>query len=212
MGQFQMHPLGDSAISVLVGDKALSLAAHVRSLQIPGVTDVVIAFDHLGIYFEPSIVDFEVLQAAINAPVQNHPIVSKTHVVPICYELGNDLDYVCESLSTETIRYHLSHALECLAIGFCPGFPYLGWLDPVISGLPRKTTPATRVEPGTVAIVGNLCGIYPMVRPGGWWQIGRTPLEIVYEQDNYFPIRVGDKVEFARIDELEFSKLLGERL
>jgi allophanate hydrolase subunit 1 len=31
-------------------------------------------------------------------------------------------------------------------------------------------------------------------------------------EDNYFPLRVGDRVRFRRIDEREFAKLKGARL
>jgi inhibitor of KinA len=54
--------------------------------------------------------------------------------------------------------------------------------------------------------------IYPLPRPGGWHLIGRTPVTLVDVADGYFPLRVGDRVRFTRIDDAEFRRLDGERL
>jgi KipI family sensor histidine kinase inhibitor len=57
--------------------------------------------------------------------------------------------------------------------GFAPGFAYLAGL-PVSHHVPRLDTPRTRVEPGSVAIGGGWCGVYPTASPGGWRIVGRT--------------------------------------
>jgi inhibitor of KinA len=98
------------------------------------------------------------------------------------------------------------------AIGFCPGFPYLGYLCPELCGVPRLPSPRLRVETGTVGLTGRQTGIYTEPRPGGWNLIGRTPLELVNVKDGYFPLRTGDRVRFERIDEAEFGRLQGQRL
>jgi inhibitor of KinA len=68
------------------------------------------------------------------------------------------------------------------------------------------------VEPGSVGITGRQTGIYPLPRPGGWNIIGRTPLTIVDPEAGFFPLGVGDVVQFERIDEAEYARLEGERL
>ena len=73
-------------------------------------------------------------------------------------------------------------------------------------------SPRLRVEPGSVGLTGKQTGIYPLARPGGWNLIGRTPLTIVDIDNGFFPLRVGDRVQFTRIDEAEFRRLTGERL
>lgn len=57
--------------------------------------------------------------------------------------------------------------------GFAPGFAYLTGL-PRALWLPRLDTPRHRVEPGSVAIGGEWCGVYPSASPGGWRILGRT--------------------------------------
>jgi inhibitor of KinA len=98
------------------------------------------------------------------------------------------------------------------AIGFCPGFPYLGYLPSALSGVPRLETPRVRLERGSVGLTGRQTGIYTEPRPGGWNIIGRTPFELVNVADGYFPLRTGDRVQFTRIDEREFRRLEGQRL
>ena len=55
-------------------------------------------------------------------------------------------------------------------------------------------------------------GPVPLPRPGGWNLIGRTPLAVVDVADGFFPLRVGDRVRFTRIDETEFHHMAGKRL
>jgi allophanate hydrolase subunit 1 len=42
--------------------------------------------------------------------------------------------------------------------------------------------------------------------------IGRTPLVLVDVEDNYFPLGVGDRVRFVRIDEMEYRNREGQWL
>ena len=93
-----------------------------------------------------------------------------------------------------------------------PGFPYLGYLPEKLCGVPRLNSPRIRVEPGSVGLTGRQTGIYPLPRPGGWNLIGRTPLTLVDVADGYFPLRVGDRVRFSRIESSEYERLYGMRL
>jgi inhibitor of KinA len=112
----------------------------------------------------------------------------------------------------DVIRLHTAGEYTVYAIGFCPGFPYLGYLPMELCGVPRLETPRLKVEPGSVGLTGRQTGIYTEARPGGWNLVGRTPLELVHFTDGYFPLRTGDKVHFERIDEAEFDRLCGKRL
>ena len=112
----------------------------------------------------------------------------------------------------EVIRLHAETIYTVYAIGFCPGFPYLGYLPPALCGVPRLETPRLRVEAGSVGLTGRQTGIYTEERPGGWNLIGRTPLELVNVREGYFPLRTGDRVQFERIDEGEFGRRRGQRL
>jgi inhibitor of KinA len=125
-----------------------------------------------------------------------------------------DLERVSEHtrLSVEeVISQHSGVRFTVYAIGFCPGFPYLGYLPNALVGVPRLASPRLRVEAGSVGLTGRQTGIYTEERPGGWNIVGRTPLELVNVADGYFPLRTGDQVEFRRIGVAEYRLRLGER-
>jgi len=93
-----------------------------------------------------------------------------------------------------------------------PGFPYMGYLPAELCGVGRLPSPRVRVEPGSVGVTGRQTAIYPRPSPGGWNLIGRTPVVIVDVAAGFFPLAVGDRVRFVRVDEGEFRRLEGERL
>ena len=208
-------PLGEKAylLDGLLGP-AYAWADQIRDLNWEGVTDVVPGYESVGIYVDPERFDAAHLDTLEGMPLAHSP-VPRAHRIPVCYEMGEDLDEAASALGIEEealVRAHLSVTYRCVTIGFCPGFPYLQRLDPSIAGLPRRPDPRTRVPVGSVAITGSQTGVYPLERPGGWWLIGTTPLVLVSTQDAYFPIRAGDDVSFERISEAEFETLRGRRL
>jgi inhibitor of KinA len=129
--------------------------------------------------------------------------------------MHQDMVRVCEQtgLSAEdVIRLHTSTEFMVYAIGFVPGFPYLGYLPPELCGVGRLPSPRLRVEARSVGLTGRQTGIYPLPRPGGWNLIGRTPRVIVDVAEGFFPLRVGDRVRFERIDERQYREQEGEKL
>ena len=92
-------------------------------------------------------------------------------------------------------------------LGFMPGFVYLGGMDKSIS-TPRLRNPRERLEKGSVGIAANQTGIYPLVSPGGWQIIGRTPLEL-YDHEREKPIlyEAGEYIRFVPITEKQFGEI-----
>jgi len=92
-------------------------------------------------------------------------------------------------------------------VGFSPGQPYIGGLDPKLS-LPRRATPRTRMPAGSVAIANLQTAVYPNETSGGWSIIGRTPLRVfdpAREPPSLFA--PGDRVRFMPIALSEFEQL-----
>ncbi len=222
MDMTTLVPLGDQAVLAYFPDEAAALrfAALVRKGEAPWLVDVVQAYTSVAIYFDLDQINNAGVSAyvsRINLSGSHVEIVpqSRLHRIPCCYEFQLDLARVAEHTGLppeEVIRLHTSVEFTVYAIGFCPGFPYLGYLPSAICGVPRLSAPRLRVEAGSVGLTGRQTGIYTETRPGGWNIIGRTPLELVNVADGYFPLRTGDRVRFERIDEGEFRKLLGQRL
>jgi inhibitor of KinA len=213
-----LKPLGDQAVLAYLPDEAAAVgyAAAVRAAGFTWLVDVVPAYATVGVYFNSERTGLAGVREALGnlrpAPTE---VTGRTCSVPCCYELQLDLDRVVRHTgltADEIIEKHAAREFTVYAIGFCPGFPHLGYLPPELTGVPRLPSPRLRVEPGSVGLTGRQTGLYPLARPGGWNLIGRTPLTLVDVADGYFPLRVGDRVRFQRIDRGQYECLKGERL
>jgi inhibitor of KinA len=218
-----LTPLGDQAVLAYLPDEAAAvrLAAAVRAAGPDWLQDVVPAYASVGVFFDADRVGLQVVTAWLEGlllrspPHQLTTSPPRTHTIPVCYEMQLDLTRIAEhtGLSAERIvELHTATEYTIYAVGFVPGFPYLGYLPEELRGVPRLPSPRLRVEPGSVGLAGKQTGIYPLPRPGGWNVVGRTPLTLVDVAGGYFPLRVGDRVRFERIDETEYRRREGERL
>ena len=135
--------------------------------------------------------------------------------IPIYYaeEVGKDLPLVAEASNKtveEIIKLHSDKTYDIYCLGFLPGFAYLGKTDPLLH-FPRKEKVVDDVAAGTLAIVEDQTAIYSLNSPGGWHQIGRTPIELVEEDGELtYPFAIGSKVKFKPISREEFLNLGGE--
>ena len=137
--------------------------------------------------------------------------------VPVYYgsEVGFDLENVAKasSLSIEqVIEVHSRQVYDAYAVGFAPGFAYLGIVDERIA-TPRKKTPRQFIPAGSLGIADQQTAIYPSISPGGWQIIGRTPKNMVDFSDNTNTptlINVGDQVQFIPVSKREYLKMGGE--
>lgn len=220
-----LEPLGNQAVLARFADEAgaLHFSAAVRRQNPAWLMDVVQAYASVAVFFDPEQANYAAVVAhleQLETALSRQPDVAsaeegRLHRLPCCYEFQLDLQRVAQhtGLTVESvIRLHGETVYTVYAIGFCPGFPYLGYLPPPLCGVPRLDSPRTRVEVGSVGLTGRQTGIYTEARPGGWNLVGRTPLELVHVADGYFPLRTGDRVQFKRIDEAEFRRLQGQRL
>jgi inhibitor of KinA len=215
-------PLGDQALLAYFADEeaALGFARRVGATNESWIVDVVSAYSSVAVFFDLERVNFESVKERMMALMNERAslTISKKsilHRIPCCYEFEMDLEVVAKHTglaSNEIIRLHSEREYRVYAIGFCPGFPFLGYLPDELSGVPRLASPRLQVAAGSIGLTGRQTGIYTLPRPGGWNLIGRTPLELVNVHDNYFPLHAGDRVHFERIDEKEFRRLEGERL
>jgi len=224
----KLAPLGEEAVLVYLPDEATAVrfAAAVRNANPPWLHDVVPAYGSVGVFFDADhIGTADVMQwlqsrsiSPAFTPGSAKPGASpglNGFTIPVCYEFAPDMPRVCEQTgltSDDVIRLHTATTFTVYAIGFVPGFPYMGYLPTELCGVGRLPSPRVRVEPGSVGLTGKQTGIYPLPRPGGWNLIGRTPVTIVDVASGFFPLRVGDVVRFERIDEQRYRELEGERL
>jgi KipI family sensor histidine kinase inhibitor len=213
-----LHPLGDRAFLARFPSEtdAARWAEAVRRRDWPGVTDVVLAYQTVGVYADPGQADLDDLARRLERVEPSTVELPRGAVVsiPVLYE-GDDLPEVARRLGLtveEVVAEHSGREYRVFALGFRPGFPYAGDLPESLRGLPRRESPRTRVPAGSVAVVGRQTAVYPVESPGGWHLIGRTPLRIVDVEHGHFPIRAGDRLRFVPIGRDDFEARQGELL
>ncbi|WP_057831578.1 5-oxoprolinase subunit PxpB [Colwellia sp. TT2012] len=135
--------------------------------------------------------------------------------LPSYYSLESGMDLVRiakhAKLSVEqVIALHQGQEYRVYAIGFAPGFAYLGEVDERIA-MPRLTSPRLKVPKGAVAIADRQTAVYPAQSPGGWNIIGLCPVDMFNPQAKpVMPLAVGDRVKFIAIDRQQYLNLGGK--
>lgn len=176
--------------------------------------DVVPAYHSLTIFFKDPISDSLELK---NSLQETYTLISEVTKesgriwkIPVVYGgmYGPDFDSVCKVLNMkpdELIEKHTAPTYDVHFIGFLPGFPYLGGLDPELH-LARKDIPSASIVPGSVGIGGSQTGIYPVKSPGGWQIIGNTPFPL-FDLGRKPPIVIQstDRIHFYSIPESEME-------
>ncbi len=145
------------------------------------------------------------LEQWLNAPPPES--LGALHEIPIWYA-GEDLPEVARlcSLSVErVIELHSASEYRVGAIGFAPGFAYLGEL-PERLALPRRATPRTAVPAGSLAIAERQTAIYPQASPAGWHLLGLCPWRLFEAgREPPCPLALGDRVRFVAVDEARYQ-------
>ena len=214
-------PSGDQALTVEFGeeiDPALNarvLELDRRAAGLTGVVETIPTYRSLLVVYDPGVVGFEDLGAALldlARDLSGEETTGTVWDVPVCYggEHGIDLEQTAQThgiTPDELVRRHMAPTYRCYMIGFLPGFAYLGGLDQSIA-TPRRVSPRLETPAGTISIGGIQALVASLAAPSGWHLLGRTPVR------NFMPtrepaviIRPGDEVRFRRIDAAEFALL-----
>ena len=222
--RLRYHPLGDSAFSIRFEQKispqvhraVQSLAEAIAREGIPGLIECVPSYAEIVVHYNPQLLPYRSLLQRLKASesqlAPDEPPSANVIEIPVCYEppYAPDLEHVARhnDLTTDqVIALHSNPSYRVYMLGFTPGFPYLGGLDPRLA-TPRQEKPRLRVEAGSVGIAGEQTGIYPIASPGGWQVIGRSPFPLFApESAKPFPIEPGDHIRFKPISQTEFVRL-----
>ena len=209
---------GDQAVVVEFGsviDPGINALVHrtaeaIEESNIEGVLEMVPTYRSLLIYYDPLQVSLPELQEDISAlAIGDGETQDEFRIVeiPTLYgrEHGPDLEFVAQNAGmteSEVISLHSGTDYLVYTMGFSPGFPYLGGLDPRLN-TPRLQSPRTLIPSGSVGIAETQTGVYPVASPGGWRLIGRSPLRLF---DPYASpptvINAGDRVRFVALDDV----------
>ena len=194
-------------------------AAHLRQSMGELLIDLVPSYASLLVIYDPLQTDHYFVRAQIRSATQNLLQPSEQQQgnlisLPVYYSLesGPDLQELADnaSLSVEqVIEIHQQTEYRVYAIGFAPGFAYLGEVDERIAA-PRLATPRQKVPRGAVAIADRQTAVYPAQSPGGWNLIGLCP-EPMFDPNAIpsMPVQAGDRVRFNAIDREQYLALGG---
>jgi inhibitor of KinA len=207
------EPYGENGIRIIFG-KEINADVHkevrtsyelLRSVELEGVVEIVPSFVSCLVIFDPRITSYEQLLPAIGE-VYGRPDVKlpepAMHEIPVQYggEYGPDLEFVseyCGLTEEQVIGLHTASVYTVYAVGFMPGFPYLGPLDRRLF-TPRLETPRLKVPEGSVGLAQLQTGIYTFESPGGWRIIGKTDRKLFNCESNpYSVFKLGDRVRFV---------------
>ena len=201
------------------GDKVRQAESLIRAHMANDIVDLVASYASILVVFNMLDIDHHQLRKKLRSLLSNmnSAVMEKGRLVelPVYYsvESGPDLVRIAQhtGLTIEKI-IELHQAQECLvyAIGFAPGFAYLGEVDSRIA-MPRLATPRQVVPQGAVAIADRQTAVYPSSSPGGWNIIGLCPQRMFdVNAEVTMPVSVGDRVKFKAIAEDDFYALGGE--
>ena len=160
----KLEPLGDSAVIATLGsgiDEAtlasvLEFAAAIAAAKRPGITDVVPAYATVTAFYDPAQFSeppgdaydavCRFLESCDAGGAHAVAVAGNTVEIPVCYggDFGPDLADVaahCRLSAAEVVALHSGADYLVHAIGFTPGFPYLGGLPDALR-TPRRDTPA----------------------------------------------------------------------
>lgn len=212
-----------------------SLRARILAEHGDVVAEVVPAYGSLLVYYEPRLVRTYDLQQLLEQLAAETPWLcspwsldntapGKLVEVPVYYyaaeqesansnasTVAGDMAKVCAATGlsqAEVVALHTSTEYQVYALGFAPGFAYLGQLPEALQ-IPRLAQPRLEIPAGSVAIAGLQTAVYPCSSPGGWHVLGRSPFVwFNAEQEPMTPVQVGDRIRFVAISAEEYQQLL----
>lgn len=225
--KYSISVAGENALIVYFGDQpnariAQQIAqttAYLRQSIGELLIDLVPSYASLLVIYNPLQTDHLHIRAAIRialneASTEQQQSQGALITLPVYYstESGPDLQSLADrkGLSVaEVIAIHQQTEYRVYAIGFAPGFAYLGEVDQRIA-CPRLATPRQKVPAGAVAIADRQTAVYPAPSPGGWNLIGLCP-EPMFDPnaEPTMPVQVGDRVRFKAISREQFLERSG---
>lgn len=218
-----IEPAGmDGIILYFSGDSLTARNNHCQawehallSASLPWLRDTLPAYDSLLIVFDIRQVDNHQVYHALrqlNVASEASQVGGTRHTLPVWYgaPTANDIKHIAtqSGLSADdVIACHLQSSYRVFAVGFAPGFAYMGEVDDRIA-CPRLNTPRDKVPQGAVAIADNQTAVYPQSSPGGWNLLGLCPLSMFDGSETYTSrLAVGDVVTFEAIDESTYREM-----
>lgn len=197
----------------------MAAAQRLRAAFAEALIDLVPSYTTLMLHYDLRRIGSAQARALIEQALHDlQPVAEgggRRHEIPVWYhpQVGPELNLLAarSGLSvSEIIELHSGQDYQVFALGFAPGFAYMGLVDPRLAS-PRLDTPRKRVPQGSVALAERQTATYPQASPGGWNVLGRTPTALFDRTlDGYSLLQPGDRVRFVPISHDQFLRLGGD--
>lgn len=205
--------------SAAVSAQIQAAVSNILATMPGSIIDLVPSYASLLVIFDLDRSDHFAIKRQLRAALTNLEAVDASTgnlvTLPVYYseESGPDLEVIAKRGNIDiddVIEIHQQQEYRVYAIGFAPGFAYLGEVDKRIAA-PRLATPRQKVPRGAVAIADRQTAVYPAVSPGGWNLIGLCPTRM-FDPDKTpsMPVQVGDRIRFSAISRDQFIDQGGE--
>jgi len=189
-----------------------AFASHLIDL-VPSYTTLMVHYDLMAL--NPAQARELIAEALIDLS-PNARTSGKCHVLPVWYDLsvGPELTLLSQRSGLtveEVIHRHSGREYQVFALGFAPGFAFMGLVEENIG--------CTAYEYSAQKSACRQCwyrrtpdgGLSRWCPPGGWNLIGRTPAKLFdRERDGYSLMQPGDTVRFEAVSHAEFINLGGD--
>nr|WP_281376947.1 5-oxoprolinase subunit PxpB [Deinobacterium chartae] len=209
--------MGEAALVVDLGGvpgeatfrRLRALADDLEEHRPPGMLEAVPGYLTLTVLLDPLRADAQAVEQTVRALLHDLEEAPLEEPEPIEIGViyggpdGPDLAFVAEHCGLsehEVVERHTAPIYRVHLIGFAPGFPYLGGLDPRLE-VPRRAVPRPHVPAGSVGLAGQQTGVYSLETPGGWQLIGRTH-QVLFDPRRDPPalLRAGDRLRFVPLE------------
>ena len=224
-------PVAEDAVLIRFGetisedllDRIVTLQQQIDRYCADWVIDMVPSYTTLLVQFDLLCIDQQQVQSKLSRLLSEHAaddskLQSRQKLVlPVWYDpqVGPDLEPLAQHhgiTAEQVIRHHTAQTYRVYALGFSPGFAFMGQVDPRIA-TSRHPSPRDLVAAGSVGIADRQTAVYPRSSPGGWQIIGRSP-QVLFDAEKPLQeaplLRVGDQVSVQVIDRSDFLALGGQ--
>ncbi|SEO19824.1 5-oxoprolinase subunit PxpB [Vreelandella aquamarina] len=180
---------------------------------VPSYTTLLVVFDP--VQLSPLEAQQKITSLLTDLTPEGSSGTSQIHELPTFYHasVGPDLERVAEHTGlsvAEVIACHSQKTYRVFALGFAPGFAFMGLTAPELE-CPRLDTPRKKVPVGSVAIAARQTAAYPTATPGGWNLLGRTSARLFdREREGFSLLNVGDQVRFVPASREAFERSGGD--
>jgi inhibitor of KinA len=216
----RISPFGVDAVLVSFGQDlteganraALAFRAAVEAQDWQGLSEVSTALVSVVIRFDPAKTDHTTITARLQTLLASQdwaamplPQGRRLWQVPAVFgtDLAPQLDEAAELAGLgrqDAIASLTARPVRVQTIGFAPGQPYLGQLDPAWD-IPRQTTLNPQVPVGALTVAIRQIVLFSVASPTGWRHVGQTAVQL-FDPDRQDPflLRPGDEVLFCATD------------